>query len=138
MNQTQKNAVMAIGCLLIGVSLGYTIFGKQVDKQNTSQPEHTTTHNMTENETTTNAETENMHSTMTNMMAGLRGRSGDEFDQAFLREMIVHHEGAVLMAEEALESAKHQEIKTMAEDIIEAQTKEIQQMKDWQKKWYNQ
>jgi uncharacterized protein (DUF305 family) len=120
------------------VSLGYTLFGKHTPTTYVPEEEHAANRGMEENETTTNAETENMHSTMTNMMAGLRGRSGDEFDQAFLQEMIVHHEGAVLMAEEALESAKHQEIKTMAEEIINAQTKEIQQMKDWQKKWYNQ
>jgi uncharacterized protein (DUF305 family) len=77
-----------------------------------------------------------MHNEMSNMMAGLSGKTGDEFDKAFLIEMIMHHEGAVDMAETALIDAKHAEIKTMAEAIISAQTTEIAQMKAWLKAWY--
>ncbi len=77
-----------------------------------------------------------MGSAMENMMASLGGKSGDEFDKAFLSEMIMHHEGAVDMAEAALGDAKHTEIKDMAHAIISAQTAEISQMKAWQKSWY--
>ncbi|MES2994667.1 MAG: DUF305 domain-containing protein [Patescibacteria group bacterium] len=77
-----------------------------------------------------------MQREMDSMMAALDGKTGDEFDKAFLSEMIMHHEGAVDMAEAALQNAKHAEIKTMANAIISAQTSEIQQMKDWQKNWY--
>lgn len=78
-----------------------------------------------------------MHNEMSNMMSGLTGKSGDDFDKAFLTEMIVHHEGAVDMANAALQNAKHAEIKTMAQAIISAQTSEIAQMKAWLKAWYN-
>ncbi len=77
-----------------------------------------------------------MHDAMNGMMAGLEGKTGDEFDKAFLAEMIVHHEGAVDMAKAALVSAKHSEIKQMANAIISAQTTEITQMQAWQKSWY--
>lgn len=77
-----------------------------------------------------------MHGAMGDMMAGLSGKTGDEFDKAFLAEMIVHHEGAVDMAKAAQASAKHEELKQMAEAIISAQTTEIEQMKEWQKTWY--
>lgn len=77
-----------------------------------------------------------MHAEMNMMMAELSGKTGDSFDQAFLSEMITHHEGAVLMAEAALENARHQEIKELAQMIISAQNTEIAQMKEWQKKWY--
>ena len=77
-----------------------------------------------------------MQGSMDNMMAGLEGKTGDEFDKAFLSEMIMHHEGAVQMAEAALQYAKHEEIKTMANVIISAQTTEIRQMQDWQVSWY--
>jgi uncharacterized protein (DUF305 family) len=77
-----------------------------------------------------------MHAEMDGMMASLEGKTGDEFDKAFLAEMIVHHEGAVEMAEAALENAKHEEIKSMANAIISAQTTEINQMKSWQAAWY--
>jgi uncharacterized protein (DUF305 family) len=79
-----------------------------------------------------------MGDAMDDMMAGLSGKTGDEFDKAFLSEMIMHHEGAVAMAQVALRDAKHQEIKNMANDIISAQTQEISQMRIWLKNWYNQ
>jgi uncharacterized protein (DUF305 family) len=77
-----------------------------------------------------------MHNEMNSMMAELSGKTGDDFDKAFLSEMIIHHEGAVDMAEAALQNAKHAELKTMAEAIISAQTAEIEQMKNWYKDWY--
>lgn len=78
-----------------------------------------------------------MGTAMEDMMVALEGLSGDAFDQAFLTEMIVHHEGAVAMANGALVSAKHSELKEMAQSIISAQTSEIEQMKNWLKIWYN-
>jgi len=78
--------------------------------------------------------------TMAGMMASmnveLQGKTGDDFDKAFLNEMIMHHEGAVGMAQAALTNAKHQEIKTLATAIITAQNKEISDMKLWLKNWY--
>jgi uncharacterized protein (DUF305 family) len=79
-----------------------------------------------------------MASMMANMNAGLQGKTGDTFDQEFLAEMIVHHQGAIDMAKLALTNAKHQEIKDLAQAIISAQTKEINEMRQWQKSWYNQ
>lgn len=69
------------------------------------------------------------------MADGLKGKTGDEFDKAFISQMIEHHEGAVVMAVQARQDARHDEIKAMAEDIISAQTREINQMKNWQKQW---
>lgn len=73
---------------------------------------------------------------MQEMVSKLNGKTGEEFDKAFMEQMIMHHEGAVAMAEAALKSASHPEIKQMAQDIISAQTKEITQMKDWQTQWF--
>lgn len=75
---------------------------------------------------------------MASMNAELKGKTGDAFDKAFLSEMIVHHEGAVEMAELALTNAAHQEIKDLATAIISAQNKEIADMKAWGEAWYNQ
>lgn len=79
---------------------------------------------------------QNMSGVMEDMMSGLENKTGDEFDRAFIDEMTVHHEGAIDMANEALRNAKHQEIKSMANDIISAQSKEIIQMKEWREQWY--
>ena len=73
-----------------------------------------------------------MDQSMTNM---LKGKTGDEFDKAFIAMMIPHHQGAVDMAGKAKISAKHEEIKTMANEIISSQNKEIKMMRDWQKAW---
>ena len=62
-------------------------------------------------------------------------KTEDEFDKAFIEEMIVHHQGAIDMAQLARKNAGHDEIKSMADDIISAQTKEIDQMRQWQKDW---
>jgi uncharacterized protein (DUF305 family) len=72
---------------------------------------------------------------MANMSAQLRNKSGDEFDKAFIEMMIVHHQGAIDMAELIPARAKHDEIKQLGEAIISAQTKEIQDMQQWQKDW---
>ena len=76
-----------------------------------------------------------MGSSMNQMMESLGGKTGDDFDEAFISAMIAHHEGAIEMAEEALVSAKHEEIKNLAEDIISAQTSEIEQMMEWKNTW---
>jgi uncharacterized protein (DUF305 family) len=74
---------------------------------------------------------------MSGMMAGLNGKTGDEFDKAFLAEMIVHHQGAVVMAKAVLKNSKRPELIKLASDIISAQTGEITMMKNWQKAWFN-
>lgn len=65
----------------------------------------------------------------------LKTKTGDDFDAAFISEMIAHHEGAVEMAKLSAANAKHEEIKQLSSDIIAAQEKEINQMKQWQKDW---
>lgn len=72
---------------------------------------------------------------MDDMTAELKNKTGDEFDQAFIASMIAHHEGAVEMAKLSAKNAKHEEIKTLSNDIIAAQEKEITQMKKWQMDW---
>ena len=72
---------------------------------------------------------------MDDMTAKLTGKTGDDFDKTFLSEMIVHHQGAISMANLAKQNAKHDEIKKLADDIVAAQTKEITEMKQWQKDW---
>jgi uncharacterized protein (DUF305 family) len=77
-----------------------------------------------------------MESMMVSMSAALVGKTGDEFDRAFLKEMTAHHAGAIEMAELALENAKHAEIREMAQAIISAQNGEISQMQAWKAAWY--
>ncbi|MBD1918534.1 MULTISPECIES: DUF305 domain-containing protein [Cyanophyceae] len=64
------------------------------------------------------------------------GPADATYDLRFIDGMIPHHEGAVVMAEAALENSQRPEIRQLAEDIIAAQRVEIAQMKDWRAEWY--
>ncbi len=58
------------------------------------------------------------------------------FDRAFIDAMIPHHESAIEMAQVASEESDIPEIQGLAEDIIEAQTLEIDRLRDWREEWY--
>lgn len=82
-----------------------------------------------------NAAKENSSMSMADMNTELKGKTGDEFDRAFIEMMIEHHQGAIDMAILAKSNAKHDEIKTLSQDIISAQTNEISKMQQWQMDW---
>jgi uncharacterized protein (DUF305 family) len=50
--------------------------------------------------------------------------------------MIPHHQGAILMAQVVLERGSDGEIQELAEAIIAAQSREIEQMNEWRERWY--
>jgi len=60
------------------------------------------------------------------------------FDRAFIDSMIPHHQGAILMARKVLESGSDPEAATLANDIIEAQSREIEEMNSWREEWYGE
>jgi uncharacterized protein (DUF305 family) len=68
-------------------------------------------------------------------MKKMEAATGKDFDLHFLDMMTPHHAGAVMMAKEALQKAEHAEIKTLAQNIIREQEKEIKQMNDWKAQW---
>lgn len=72
---------------------------------------------------------------MTEMTASLKAKTGDDYDKAFIENMIAHHQSAVDMAKLSRDNAKHDEIKQLSGEIITAQEKEIAQMKQWQTDW---
>jgi uncharacterized protein (DUF305 family) len=93
--------------------------------------------NMMGMHTSTNSQgmMDNDDMTMGQMSANLQGKTGDAFDEAFLGSMTAHHQGAMDMAKLAKTNAKHDELKAMADDILSAQSKEIDQMQTWQTDW---
>ena len=67
------------------------------------------------------------------MLTTIQDKNGDAFDKAFLSQMIIHHEGAVAMAKEALAKSHNKDILTLSAQILETQQAEIKEMKLWQK-----
>jgi len=84
-----------------------------------------------------------MNMEMSGMMDSMRGMdmtklnaaSGNTFDMMFLDMMTPHHQGAIVMARAALTKAGHPEIKKLAQQIIDAQEREIAQMNKWKTAW---
>lgn len=79
---------------------------------------------------------EEMRSSM--MMNVDLGAADADFDLRFINAMVPHHEGAVVMARQALENSDRAEVKQLAQSIIDSQQREIDQMNQWKQQWYNQ
>jgi uncharacterized protein (DUF305 family) len=135
MNTNNKNTIII---LIIGLMIGYFInpMISQNFSKNTDQKYNPNTHMMPDG-TAMNDKDMNMHNMMDMMMSSLEGKTGDDFDRAFLQEMIIHHEGAVVMAREVLKVSNRDELKNLSNEIIEAQEKEIQMMKNWLSEWFD-
>jgi uncharacterized protein (DUF305 family) len=67
-------------------------------------------------------------------MGGMMGEG--PYDALFIDSMIVHHEGAISMAQQAQTEAERPEIKQLAEAIITAQEREISQIREWRTAWF--
>jgi uncharacterized protein (DUF305 family) len=61
-------------------------------------------------------------------MAALKAASGAQFDRMFLDMMIKHHQGAVDMAKTEIADGTYPNTVSMARDISDSQTAEIQEM----------
>ena len=70
------------------------------------------------------------------MMGGMM--DGEMADRMFLRMMIPHHQIAIEMAEDALANAEHEELKTLAQEIIDGQSAEIAEMEGYLQEWYDE
>jgi uncharacterized protein (DUF305 family) len=61
-------------------------------------------------------------------MARLGNATGTDFDKMFLEMMILHHEGAIEMAQQELAEGKNQATKDLAQAVITGQQAEIEEM----------
>jgi len=62
-------------------------------------------------------------------MDSLSKAAGADFDAKWVTMMIEHHQGAITMAKQVLSTTKDDQVKTLAEAIVTAQTNEIATMK---------
>jgi len=59
--------------------------------------------------------------------------NGKYSDEAFIDAMVPHHQGAIAMANVALENAEHEEIKELSRNIVSTQHAEIEELKSIKK-----
>ncbi len=149
MNHRAQLVVVAVFALLVGLGVGHYagarrgILSMPSPQMPTSQPaamngmDHSMHQTPTEMAAApTSSSTMDMAGMMYGMMMGLQGKTGDDFDEAFLDEMIIHHQGAVDMAKAVLTSSNRTELKAFANEIMSAQTREIEQMQAWRSQWF--
>ncbi|WP_409142027.1 DUF305 domain-containing protein [Cellulosimicrobium sp. RS] len=75
------------------------------------------------------------HGSMDGMMSeedmqALQDAQGAEAGRLFLEQMIVHHQGAIEMAQTEVDEGKHEDAVAMAQQIVETQQDEISTMED--------
>lgn len=69
-------------------------------------------------------------------MSNLQAADGGAFDALFLDMMIVHHSSAIESAQEVLDAGDGDtRVAGLAEDIIDGQQAELEQMRSWQEEW---
>ena len=61
-----------------------------------------------------------------------------ESDEAFLQEMITHHQMGVHMARMEVRMGRRAPLRELARGMVSGQTAEIAQMSEWLKEWYPQ
>jgi uncharacterized protein (DUF305 family) len=72
-----------------------------------------------------------MLSAMERMQQGMDAPMSGDPDVDFARMMIPHHQGAIDMARSELEHGKDEELRRMAQKIIDDQGREIAELNDW-------
>lgn len=70
------------------------------------------------------------------MMRRMHTANGADFEIMFLKNMIRHHWSAVIEASTCVDRAYHDQLVTLCTQIIEAQTAEIRQLRQWLCQWY--
>lgn len=135
-----KNSTIIVGllALIVGLFIGYFFGANTMPHRgffsNDSMYEEMSEHMY--GEKIIDGDGAMMHA-MDEMMLGFRGKFGEDYEEAFLRGMIVHHLGAVRMAEELLEQTDRPELRAFAEDIIKVQSQEIETIKGWLETWFS-
>ena len=64
-------------------------------------------------------------------MGGMMMQDTGNPDRDFMANMIPHHEGAVVMARDVLETGSDPEVLALAQNVIDSQEAEIAMMKAW-------
>ena len=127
-----KTGFLAFTFTVIASTTGGLLTACSNTSQSQNQPPTTST-------TDTVATSDMGHgSSMNHSMAMDLGSADTNYDLRFVDAMMLHHQGAVSMAKEAQQKSQRPEIKQLADNIIQSQSKEINQLQQWRSAWYPQ
>lgn len=129
MTQQNQRIVTVIVSVLLGLIIGY-LFGQATPRHMSEGMHQMSDGSMMKNDAPSMRDTHQAmdHSSMV-----------VDSERDFITMMISHHEEAVDTAREVLErGATTPEIKTLMENIITAQEKEIADMQQWHAAWYGE
>jgi len=143
------NKELAFGIIggLTGVIIGIFLASTAVNRQNYPVMQRMGMRNMmTESigckmgDLTENSEVSvgHMNESMTQMSQGLEDLKDEDFDKVFIETMIDHHRGAIEMADLVKTNTKRRELLDLADDIVEAQSREIEMMTGWANEWFGE
>ena len=131
-------SVYAVAAILF-MSAGMVLYQAQSADNEMMKSDHMTAQDSNQSAPSMSPQQMKAHMRMMNKMMTQQLQPADEnYDQRFLDMMILHHQGGVAMAKDAVEKAKHPEVKEAAQKIIDSQEKEIAQMREWRTKWYGE
>lgn len=131
-------AGFVVGALVVGgcfaIKGGDRDDWKRGEMSNMQPGMHRMSNGQMMNDNTNMMQKGSMQGMMMDMTVGMQGKSGKDLEKAFLQEMVPHHQGAIDMAKMLLASTSTPEnLRNFAQQIIDAQSKEITQMNEWLK-----
>lgn len=120
--KNSRGSILVFGIIALVVLIGGVGYVVLRNDSKTSTPQSSAPQSSVE---TSKSETEKRFETYV----------GEDYDRYYMAMMIGHHQGAIDMAKLVPSRAKHTELKDMANNILTAQQKEIEDMIAWQKAW---
>ncbi len=119
-----KTIIVGVVALIIGAGAGFGAT-KLLDKPTPQAVQSNTTKTQEDAQTALSSQ----------ILSSLREKKGNEFDKAFLNELMSHNQTAIEMASLAEERTERDEIKKWAKYVSDAQISDISQMKKWYLEW---
>jgi uncharacterized protein (DUF305 family) len=75
---------------------------------------------------------------MDHMESAMELETARAFDREFIDMMVAHHQGAIRMANRILKDTDDPELRKLAQGIVRAQRREIEEMNAWRTEWYGE
>ena len=118
--QKNKYTILVITTIIAIAVAGIAVYA--VAKNNAINNRLSNSQLMAEDDTTQGA----------NKYATLKGNA---FDEAYIADMLAHHEGAINMSEMAGAGSDRKEILDLSQAIMQSQSQELVKMQAWQAEW---